>query len=211
MARKFSTMKSRVGNAVQDTSSTFASIIGEYLNDKYREIWNRMMWSVKVNNDYTFESITDQAQYDLPADFKDEIFVTNLATGDTITRKTINQWWRDRGENYSSDTLDSGTSDVYVILREVINSAGQPLGVIKLDPPPDTAETYGMPYERKFVPLLGTTGTCTTDTTNKIIDSSATFLTNEVEAGMRIKNTTDNTYGYVVSVDSETQLTMDAD
>ena len=213
MANKtFTTMKTTVGTMVQDTSSTFATIIGTFINDKYRDIWRRIMWSAIIDDDYTFETVVDQANYDLPGDFEEEIFLQNIASGDVPpTRKTIGEYWRDRGENFSSDSIDSGTPSAYVILKEEINSSGSPLGVIKLDPPPDTAETWAMPYKRRHTDLLGTTGTATTDTASKIIASASTFISDGVEPGMRVKNTTDTTYGYVASVDSETQLTMDTD
>lgn len=212
MNKTFAQMKTNTGTMVQDTSSAFATIIGTFLNDKYRDVWRRIMWSDVVDFDYTFDTVDDQANYDLPSDFEEEIFLQNINTGATPpNRKTIGQYWRDRGEEFSSDAMAKGTSSAYMILKEVINSSGQPLGVIKLDPPPDTAETWAMPYKRRHTDLLGTTGTATTDTALKIIASASTFITDGVEPGMRVKNTTDTTYGYVASVDSETQLTMDTD
>lgn len=214
MANKtFTVMKSNVGTMVQDTSTTFASIIGTFINDKYRDVWRRIMWSDLVDDDYTFTSVADQAEYDLPSDFEEEIFVKNITTSNPpLGRKTIGQWWRDRSGGYASGALDSGTPNNYVILKESINSSGNPLGVIKLDPPPLTgSETYAMPYKRRHADLTGTTGTCTTDTENKIVASTSTFITSGVEPGMRVKNTTDLTYGIIASVDSETQLTLDSD
>ena len=41
-----------------------------------------------------------------------------------------------------------------------------------------------------------------------LTDSAATFVTSGVKAGMLVRNTTDGSIGYVVSVDSETQLTI---
>lgn len=55
------------------------------------------------------------------------------------------------------------------------------------------------------------TGTATTDTENKLIDSSATFSTDGVAAGDIVWNTTDDVPATVVSVDSETQITLDYD
>jgi len=214
MANKnFSTMKTNCGNMVQDTSSTFATIIGTFLNDKYRDVWRRILWTDIIDDDYTFTSVLDQAQYDLPSDFEEELYVQNItAQSGALARKTIGEWWRDRGEGYASGALDSGTPNNYVILKEVINSSGNPYGAIKLDPPCDTAsESYAMPYKRMHTDLLGTTGTATTDTASKIIASASTFKTDGVEPGMRVNNTTDGTYGIVASVDSETQLTMDSD
>ena len=213
MANKtLSTMKTNTGNMVQDTSTTFAAILEVFINDKYRDIWRRIMWSAIIDDDYTFETIADQANYDLPSNFEEELFLQNVNTGAAPpTRKTVNEWWRDRGERFSSDALTSGTPNNYVVLKEEINSSGQPYGVIKLDPPPDTAETWAMPYKRRHTDLIELTGTCTTDTASTIIASASTFITSGVEPGMRVKNTDDVTYGYVASVDSETQLTMDSD
>lgn len=57
----------------------------------------------------------------------------------------------------------------------------------------------------------GITGTADSDSTGKLIDSSATFVTNDVLVGATVLNTTDSTSGTIVSVDSETQLTLSSD
>lgn len=211
LSKTLSQMQTNIGNQVRDTSASFATIITNFLNDKYQDAWRRVMWSASLNEDYTFESVVGTASYDLPSDFGDELFVSNIAQGFILDRDTIGDRWRDRTRSYQADSLDNGTSNRYTILEEVLSSDGKPYGKIRLDPPPDTAETYAMPYRRNFVELLGTTDTCTTDTANKIIASAATFITDGVRPGMRVKNTTDNTYGIVSSVDSETQLTMTTD
>jgi hypothetical protein len=54
-------------------------------------------------------------------------------------------------------------------------------------------------------------GTCTTDTADTVIDSGATFSTDGVAVGDIIHNEDDDYWGTVVSVDSETQLTADWD
>jgi hypothetical protein len=54
-------------------------------------------------------------------------------------------------------------------------------------------------------------GQATGTATNKLIDSAATFQTSGIVAGDVIYNTTDATSASVVSVDSETQLTLNAD
>lgn len=55
------------------------------------------------------------------------------------------------------------------------------------------------------------TGITTSTSTNKLIDSGATFITAGVQVNSVIKNTTDTTYTYVTAVDSETQLSVNAD
>lgn len=60
-------------------------------------------------------------------------------------------------------------------------------------------------------PNVTETGTNTTATAFKLIDSAATFITNNVYPGDIVHNDTDETSATVVSVDSETQLTLNAD
>ena len=110
MNKTFTVMKTNVGKMVLDTTTTFATLIGVFLNDKYRDVWRRILWSGVIDDDNTFTSVADQANYDLPSDFEEELFVQNITTGDKPpTRKTVNQWWRDRGTRYASGSLDSGT------------------------------------------------------------------------------------------------------
>ena len=52
------------------------------------------------------------------------------------------------------------------------------------------------------------TGTNDSVATNKLINSSATFITDGVGTDMIVYDQTDGTWSYVVSVDSETQLTL---
>ena len=52
------------------------------------------------------------------------------------------------------------------------------------------------------------TGSNDSTGTNKLINSSATFISDGVGADMMVHNQTDDTWSYVVSVDSETQLTL---
>jgi hypothetical protein len=60
-------------------------------------------------------------------------------------------------------------------------------------------------------PGLAESGTNTTATAFKLIDSAATFITNNVATGDIVHNDTAGTAATVVTVDSETQLTLNAD
>jgi hypothetical protein len=53
-------------------------------------------------------------------------------------------------------------------------------------------------------------GTNTTATANKLINSAATFITNNIKTGDVVHNDTAGTAATVVSVDSETELTLNA-
>lgn len=62
-----------------------------------------------------------------------------------------------------------------------------------------------------FPGAINSTGTNTTATALKLINSAAKFITNPVYIGDVIHNDTAGTAATVVSVDSETQLTLNAD
>tara|TARA_R100000353_G_scaffold111058_2_gene79693 strand:- start:23415 stop:23921 length:507 start_codon:yes stop_codon:yes gene_type:complete len=51
-------------------------------------------------------------------------------------------------------------------------------------------------------------GTTTSGTANKLTDSSATFVTDNVQVGDIVHNSTDNTYTTVTAVDSQTVLSV---
>jgi hypothetical protein len=67
------------------------------------------------------------------------------------------------------------------------------------------SDNANIPY-----PAVVETGTNTTATSLKLIDSAATFITNGVATGDVVHNDTAQTAATVVSVDSETQLTLNA-
>lgn len=210
--RTVTAMKEKVGKFLSDTSAATYLLILDWIDDKYKDIWSRMNWSVAINEDYTFESVASQATYDLPLDFEHEIFVTNLEDGKALKRETEGSWWNERYSAYSGDSISAGAyPERYKILKQMANSTATGFGKIALDPAPSAIKTFAMPYKRKYRRLINTTDTCTTDTANKIIAAAATFITDGVEPGMVVKNTTDGTYGYVSSVDLETQLTMETD
>ena len=56
-----------------------------------------------------------------------------------------------------------------------------------------------------------TTGINTSTSANKLIDANAKFMTKDIGVGNYVKNVTDVTNATVVSIDSETQITLSAD
>lgn len=83
---------------------------------------------------------------DLPiTDFGKELIVADIANGHLLTRFKEKGWWERRAKDYNADSIDSGNSIRYVILNEAKS--------IKLDPPPDTAETYAMPYQKEITDM----------------------------------------------------------
>lgn len=73
---------------------------------------------------------------------------------------------------------------------------------------------YNIISESVSAGALGTTytsGTTTSASAGKLINSGDTFVSDGVKVGCIIKNTTDTTYTYVTAVDSETQLSVNDD
>jgi hypothetical protein len=151
MSKTYDTMKTYIGTFLGDTSGAFKTLVGQDLNEVYEDIWRRIEWSECIDDDYTFESVADEAEVDLPDDFEKEVYITNIATGKRLKKLAIGEYWREKSDEFSSDAVDSGTTDSYVILEES--------GKIKLVPPPDKAETYAMPYKKQFTALSGDSDT----------------------------------------------------
>lgn len=153
-SKGFSTMQTNIGNMVKDTSAAFAVIVGNWINDAYQDAWRRAMWTDLVDEDKTFESVVNQNAYTFTTsmsitDFGEELFVADIANGHALTRYQIRDWWVNRSSAYSADSIDSGNPVRYKILPEA--------DTLYLDPAPDKAETYAMPYKKKVVDLSGTT------------------------------------------------------
>lgn len=54
-------------------------------------------------------------------------------------------------------------------------------------------------------------GTATSTTANKLVDSAATFLSLDIKTGSIVHNTTDGTIATIISIDSDTSITLSAD
>ena len=74
MAATFATLKTNVGNRVGDTSTTFATIIGTYINQRYKDILRRTNWNI-INHDYILSATSASASFLLPTNFGKELYV----------------------------------------------------------------------------------------------------------------------------------------
>lgn len=148
--KTFAVMQTNVGNMLHDTTASMKALIKVWINDAYQDAWRRELWSDLIDDNFTFETVVDQAEYSFATDlsitnFGKELLVADIANGHLLERFAERDWWRRRARDYSADALDSGNPKRYVILKEA--------GNIKLDPPPDTAETYAMPYQKEVTDL----------------------------------------------------------
>jgi len=95
MSLSYSTLKTNVGNRVIDTSTAFATIIGTFINHRYKDILRRINWN-SLNPDYALtatsaSTVPSASTYTLPSDFGKEMYVLNTGTNDLIPRVELDR------------------------------------------------------------------------------------------------------------------------
>ena len=144
-------MQTNVGNMIGDASSTMKTKIKVWLNDGYQDAWRRCMWYELVDEDKTFTSVADLADYPINddgksgdmgiSDFGEELLIADITNGHLLDRWQIKDWWTSRASDYNAGSLDSGNPVRYLYLPEASK--------IRIDPPAKTAsETYAIPYKK---------------------------------------------------------------
>ena len=139
MSKDFGTMKSEIGNNVQDTSASFATLVGVWLNNRYRDILRRTNWNV-VNNSYTFNTVAGTNDYTLPSDFGKEVYVYNETSGIPIESTSLQGLLVVNQGNLT----DQGDPNQYVILDGY--ATGARTKQVRLYPTPSSVITIQMPY-----------------------------------------------------------------
>lgn len=116
MNKTFSQLKTSVGNNIQDTSSSTATVIGQYINNIYFDALRRFNFDI-YNYDYSIT--TDGSQdYILPRDFGKELYVVDTTNKVDIEFKSLQHQSQDH-----SGSLDStGSSYFYSILERRFNN-----------------------------------------------------------------------------------------
>lgn len=122
-------------------------------------------------------------------------------------------------DEYTSDNTANVVGDITFEVTSTVSQEAPPSGWIRVV---DTSA--GVEHRYRYASVSGTTFTFLTDadwhSTGSTIttasadgltltDSTALFQTSGVLPGMLVRNVTDGSYGYVQSVDSETQLTLE--
>lgn len=165
MAKTLGTMKTNVGNMVQDSSASMATLIEEWINDRLLDISRRIPWSALVDDNYTFTALTGTNMYLLPTRFDREIFAANITDGIYLQRYNEGNWWEDRYSAYVGSTITKGTTKRYKVLRES--------GTVYLDPAPYYTFTVAMPYKLTVLELSSTANTPTLLDIENIIECGA--------------------------------------
>jgi hypothetical protein len=107
MNKSFSQLKTNVGNRVQDTGSSFATLIGYWVNDKYRDVVSRYDWE-ELFFTTTITASANTTTYALAEDV--ESILQCLDVNNDI-------------EMVESDDLDDiDVSDAYFLTYDVVKS-----------------------------------------------------------------------------------------
>lgn len=117
MNKSFSQLKTNVGNRVQDTSTTFSTLIGYWVNDKYRDVISRYDWEEM----YFTQNINASASvsaYALPANSDRIIICLDSTNSNNIDEVSQQQFYL---ENYDSWD-NTGTPDKYFLNYDVVKS-----------------------------------------------------------------------------------------
>jgi len=116
MANKnFVTLKTNIGQEVQDTSSAFSTILGRFINRRYFQILRAINWQ-NLRTDYSITTTSGTKDYVLPDDFDKEISVEDGVNDILLTRLEL----QDISRNYPGATADAGTVYRYSILEDTV-------------------------------------------------------------------------------------------
>jgi len=136
MSRAFSTMKTNVGNNVQDTSTGTASIIGTYINKRYFQILRQINWTY-INEDYTIAVVAGTQEYVLPTDLKSVFYAVDTTNGRELKEVNLQDVAR-----YTPGKLTSQSSTY----RYSIFNSDDGSKYIRLHNNPASAFSLSLPY-----------------------------------------------------------------
>jgi hypothetical protein len=112
MSVNFGQLKTNIGQRTGDTSSVFATIIGTYINQRYKDILRRTNWNV-INYDYVLSATSASASYSLPTNFGKELYVYDQVQLVDIPYLGIEKL----EQEYQSTKNNSGTVEYYSIFN----------------------------------------------------------------------------------------------
>ena len=126
--RLLSTMKSNIGNNVQDTSSNLATLIQNWINDRYIEIQRRVNFISIARVDYSFSSVSGTEDYVLPDDFGKELTVLDKTNKKILSPIDLQEWVATHKEHIdnNSDLLQ------YVILNSPVKVQPASAGTVSV-------------------------------------------------------------------------------
>lgn len=138
----FQTIKSNVATRVGDTSSTFLTIIGGYINQRYERLFKKFNFET-IKTSYSFSTVAGTADYTLETGFGKELYVFDDTNKLDIIPSTLQGIERD----YPSSLSDSGQPYQYAVYKTLDSSSpANIITKIRFYPNPSSIITVLMPY-----------------------------------------------------------------
>jgi len=128
MNKTYLEMKTSVGSDVRDTSSAMLSKVGEYINNRYREVKRRFNFLNNATYDYSITTTAGTEDYVLPEDFKKEITVVDKTNKRELKPLSLQQW----SEAYVSNLDSQGSLTNYIILESPVKKQPSSAGVVSI-------------------------------------------------------------------------------
>lgn len=144
MSSNFGTLKTNVGNRVGDTGTPFATIIGTYINQRYKDILRRCNWSV-IDEDYQITAASGTRDYTLPSNFGKELYVWDTVQKIDIPRISFEKL----EQEYQSELKDTGTVQNYTIIQSTTDTSDPSAArtqKLRLFRTPDASAYFDVPY-----------------------------------------------------------------
>ena len=117
MNKNFSQLKTNVGGEVQDTSTTFATIIGRFINRRYFQILRAINWK-DINTTYTITGVSGTQNYALPDDFYKPVSAYNVTSSNGISLIDLDEFYR----NHGSEATSTGEVERAVIYEDAVHA-----------------------------------------------------------------------------------------
>lgn len=136
MSKTFTDIVNNVSLEIGDTSQEMKSLIGVYVNNRYRKIIRATNWKL-INMDYTISVVAGTDTYELPDDFRKELYAINKNSNEEITQLSF-----DLIRNQYRDSLyQSGEVMHYTVFRDEDN-----IKSVKFFRIPSGSITVAFPY-----------------------------------------------------------------
>lgn len=138
----FSTIKSNIGTRIGDTSTSFATTIGSYINQRYQRIFKKFNWD-SAKPDYTFNTAGGTNEYTMPSGFGKELYVFDNTNLVDIRKYSL----QDLERNFVQNLNDNGNPLYYAIYKTLDSS--NPANIVtklRFYPNPTTVIAIIMPY-----------------------------------------------------------------
>lgn len=166
MNKSFSQIKTNVGAEVGDTSSSFGTLIGRFVNRRYTQVLRTVNFN-NINTAHTISVTAGTSRYALPEDFKAEVACTDTTNDRELSAMTLSELYQ-----IYPDPSGSGTVERYCIFDDVVRAHPSSASLLSIvsSSAADTTQTVfvrGVLNGVELTESVTLTGTSAASTTNQ--------------------------------------------